>query len=70
MYIVNTVKKDGYMERYTQTIGKNVYTVRGKFGYLVVRKKNSLSVFLLYPCLEGKCGIISKDMVYCLHYLK
>ena len=33
------------MEQYTQTIRKNVYTVRGKIGYLVVRKKNSLSVF-------------------------
>ena len=52
MYIVHTVKKDGYMEQYTQAIGKNMYTVRRKFGYLVVRKKNSLSVFLLYPCLE------------------
>ena len=47
-----TVKKDGYMEQYTQTIGKNVYTVRGKFGYLIVRGKDSLSVFLLYTCLE------------------
>ena len=28
-------------------IGKNVYTVRGKMGYLVVRKKSSLSVFIL-----------------------
>lgn len=44
MYIVHTVKKDEYMEQYTQTIGKNVYTVRGKIGYLIVRK-NSLSVF-------------------------
>lgn len=43
---MHTVKKDGYMEQYTQTIGKNVYTVRGKFGYLVVRGKDSLSVFL------------------------
>lgn len=24
---MHTVKKDGYMEQYTQTIGKNVYTV-------------------------------------------
>ena len=52
MYIVHTVKKDEYMEQYTQTIGKNVYTVGVNFGYLVVRKKNSLSVFLLYTCLE------------------
>lgn len=52
MYIVHTVKKYGYMEQYTQMIGKNVYTVRGKLGYLIVRKKDSLSVFLLYPCLE------------------
>ena len=51
MYIVHTVKKDEYMEQYTQTIGKNVYTVRGKIGYLIA-KKNSLSVFLLYHCLE------------------
>lgn len=27
MYIVYTVKKDEYMEQYTQMIGKNVYTV-------------------------------------------
>ncbi len=52
MYIVHTVKKDEYMEQYTQMIGKNVYTVRGKIGYLIVRKKNSLSVFLFYPCLK------------------
>ena len=45
MYIVYTVKKDEYMEHYTQTIGKNVYIVRAKIGYLIVRKKNSLSVF-------------------------
>ena len=49
---MHTVKKDEYMEQYTQTIGKNVYTVGVNFGYLVVRKKNSLSVFLLYTCLE------------------
>ena len=42
---MHTVEKDEYMEQYTQMIGKNVYTVRGKIGYLVVRKKNSLSVF-------------------------
>lgn len=47
VYIVHTVKKDEYMEQYTQTIGKNVYTVRGKFGYLIVRKEDLLSVFLL-----------------------
>lgn len=68
MYIVHTVKKDGYMEQYTQTIEKNVYTVRGKFGYLIVRKENSLSVFLLYFCpvflLGGNCGIMLNDMVY------
>lgn len=52
MYIVHTVKKDEYMEQYTQTIGKNVYAVRGKFGYLIVRKEDSLSVFLLCPFLE------------------
>lgn len=52
MYIVHTVKKDEYMKQYTQMIGKNVYTVRGKIGYLVVRKEDSLSVFLLYFCLE------------------
>lgn len=44
---MHTVKKDEYMEQYTQTIGKNVYTVRGKFGYLIVRKEDLLSVFLL-----------------------
>ena len=50
---MHTVKKDGYMEQYTQTIGKNVYTVRGKIGYLVVRKKNSLSVFYcqIFQCV-------------------
>ena len=52
MYIVHTVKKDGYMEQYTQTIGKNVYTVREKIGYLIVSNGNSLSVFLSYFCLE------------------
>ena len=52
MYIVHTVKKDGYMERYTQTIGKNVYIVREKIGYLIVRKKELIISFLLYPCLE------------------
>lgn len=45
MYIVHTVKKDGNMEQYTQMIEKNVYTVRGKIGYLIVRKEDSLSVF-------------------------
>lgn len=44
---MHTVKKDEYMERYTQMIGKNVYTVRGKIGYLVVRKEDSLSVFYI-----------------------
>ena len=44
---MHTVKKDEYMEQYTQMIGKNVYTVRRKIGYLVVRKEDSLSVFLL-----------------------
>ncbi len=52
MYIVHTVKKDGYMEQYTQTIGKNVYTVRGKIGYLIVRQEDSLSVFLYHFFLE------------------
>ena len=52
MYIVHTVKRDEYMKQYTQTIGKNVYTVREKIGYLIVRKKDSLSGFLLYSCLE------------------
>lgn len=52
MYIVHTVKKDEYMEQYTQMIGKNVYTVRGKVEKLIVREKNSLSVFLMCPCLE------------------
>lgn len=52
MYIVHTVKKDGYMEQYTQTIRKNVYTVREKIGYLIVSNGNSLSVFLSYFCLE------------------
>lgn len=47
MYIVHTVKKDGDMEQYTQMIRKNVYTARGKFGYLIVRKENSLSVFCI-----------------------
>lgn len=58
------VKKDGYMERYTQMIGKNVYTVRGKIGYLIVRKKDSLSVFYcilvwrkLWNYIEW-CGIL------------
>lgn len=52
MYIVHTVKKDGYMEQYTQMIGKNVYTLRGKYGYLVVGKEKSLSVFLYHFFLE------------------
>jgi hypothetical protein len=52
VYIVHTVKKDEYMEQYTQTIGKNVYTVREKIGYLIVSNGNSLSVFLSYFCLE------------------
>ena len=47
MYIVHTVKKDEYMEQYTQMIGKNVYTVREKFGYLIVRNGNSLSDFFV-----------------------
>ncbi len=42
-----TVKKDEYMEQYTQMIGKNVYTVREKFGYLIVRNGNSLSDFFV-----------------------
>lgn len=58
MYIVHTVKKDGYMERYTQMIGKNVYTVRGKFGYLIVRKEDSLSVFLLYDVRIQYCYFV------------
>lgn len=45
MYIVHTVKKDGYMEQYTQAIGKNVYTVRRKFGYLIVRKRTHYQFF-------------------------
>ncbi len=45
MYIVHTVKKDGYMEQHTQMIGNNVYAVRGKIRWLVVGKENSLSVF-------------------------
>ena len=49
---MHTVKKDGYMEQYTQTIRKNVYTVREKIGYLIVSNGNSLSVFLSYFCLE------------------
>ncbi len=52
MYIVHTVKKDEYLKQYTQTIGKNVYRVREEFGYLIVGQKNSLSVFLFYPCLK------------------
>lgn len=51
MYIVHTVKKDENMEQYTQAIGKNVYAVREKYGYLVMRKKLIIR-FLLYPCLE------------------
>lgn len=51
MYIVHTVKKDEYMEQYTQMIGKNVYTVRGKVRYLVVRRKLIIS-FLFHACLE------------------
>ena len=47
VYIVYTVKKDEYMEQYTQMIGKNVYTVREKFGYLIVRNGNSLSDFFV-----------------------
>ena len=70
MYIVHTVKKDEYMEQYTQMIGRNVYTVRGKFGYLIVRNGNSLSVFLLYPYLVGNSGIILNGMVYYLYCLK
>ena len=50
---MHTVKKDGNIERYTQMIGKNVYTVSGKFGYLIVGGKDSLSVFLLYPFVLG-----------------
>lgn len=51
-FTVYTVKKDEYMEQYTQTIRKNVYIVREKIEYLMVRRKNSLSGFLLYPCLK------------------
>ena len=40
------------MEQYTQMIGKNVYAVRGKYGYLVVRREDSLSVFLLSYCVK------------------
>lgn len=40
------------MEQYTQMIGKNVYTLRGKYGYLVVGKEKSLSVFLYHFFLE------------------
>lgn len=57
MHIVHTVKKDEYMERYTQMIEKNVYAVRGKIRWLVVGKENSLSVFLLYSCLEEIVGL-------------
>ena len=50
---MHAVKKDGNIERYTQMIGKDVYTVREKIGYLVVRKKNSLSVFYcqIFQCV-------------------
>lgn len=62
---MHTVKKDEYMEQYTQMIGKNVYTVRGKIGYLIVGKKNSLSVF--FVSLFGEYyRIILNGMVYCL----
>lgn len=53
MYIVYTVKKDENMEQYTQMMGKNVYTVRGKYGLLVVRK-NSLSVFYIMVLQNAK----------------
>ena len=62
---MHTVKKDGYMEQYTQMIGKNVYTVKGKIGYLIVRKKNSLSVFYCI-FVSGNCGIILNGMIYYL----
>ena len=52
MYIVHTVKKDGYMEQHTQMIGNNVYAVRGKIRWLVVGKENSLSVFYRILVLE------------------
>ncbi len=47
MYIVYTVKKDGYMEQYTQMIGKNVYAVRVKYRYLIVRKNPIISFFIV-----------------------
>ncbi len=33
-----------------ETVEQNI--VREEFGYLIVGKKNSLSVFLFYPCLK------------------
>lgn len=53
---MHTVKNDGYMEQYTQTIGKNVYTVRGKFGYLVVRKGTLPLVFYSEEFKIIKCN--------------
>lgn len=40
MYSVYRVKKDEYKEQQTQSIRENVYTVREKIGYLIVRKNH------------------------------
>lgn len=44
---MHKVKKDEYMEQYTQTIEKNVFTVRGKIGYLIVRKRTHYQFFIV-----------------------
>ena len=46
------------MEQYTQMIGKNVYTVREKFGQLIVRNGNSLSDFFVDRTKNQKKYII------------
>lgn len=56
---MHTVKKDENMEQYTQTIGKNVYTVRGKTGYLVVRRELIISFFIVSFCFRLKNQSIS-----------
>lgn len=43
---MHTVKKDGYMGQCIQTIGKNVYTVKGKSRYL--RKKLIIKFYYVF----------------------
>lgn len=56
------------MEQYIQMIGKNVYTVRGKIGYLVVRGKLIISFFV--SLFGENCRIILNGIVYCLYCLE